>query len=88
MELEVMIRYRVTSESLSPNRGHADPPGTCLKSYPFVQFKFSVYGLTYVPDIHVHASTRTCVLQCSHANVGLAQARPKKQATKVTYHAQ
>ena len=28
---------------------------------------------TYVPDIHVHAS-----LQCSHASVGLAQARPNK----------
>ena len=43
-------------------------------SYPFVQFKFSVYGLTYVPDIHI----RTRDLQCSHTSVGLAQARPNK----------
>ena len=39
-----------------------------VRSYPFVQFKFSLYGHTY--------RTYTCVLQCSHASVGLAQAHP------------
>ena len=36
--------------------------------YPFVQFKFSVYGHMYW--------TYTRILQCSHASVGLTQARP------------
>ena len=40
-----------------------------VNGYPFVQFKFSVYGLTYV-DRHTH------VLQCSLTSVGLAQAHP------------
>ena len=30
--------------------------------YPFVQFKFSVYGLTYVPDIHVYATCNAVML--------------------------
>ena len=38
----------------------------CAKSYPFGQFKFSVYGLTYVCtyilDIHVHASCNAVTL--------------------------
>ena len=37
---------------------------TCAKSYPFVQFKYSVYGRT--------GHTRTRDSQCSHASVGLA----------------
>ena len=36
-------------------------------SYPFAQFKFSVYG---------YEQTYTHVLQCSSTSVGLAQARP------------
>ena len=39
--------------------------------YPFVYFKFSVYGHTYVSR-----HTYTHVLQCSPASVGLAQACP------------
>ena len=45
-----------------------------FNSYPFVQFKFSVYGHTY--------RTYTRVLQCSHASVGLAQARPNYEVVK------
>ena len=44
------------------------PCSTCAKSYPFVQFKYSVYGRSYW--------TYTRHSQCSHASVGLAQARP------------
>ena len=32
------------------------------KSYPFLKFKFLVYGLTDVPDIHVHASCNAVTL--------------------------
>ena len=39
--------------------------------FPFIQLKLSVYGLTYADR-----QTYTRVLQCSHASVGLAQARP------------
>ena len=39
--------------------------------YPFVQFKLSVYGHT-----QTDRQTYTHVLQCSHASVGLVQARP------------
>ena len=42
---------------------------TCTKLYPFIQFKYSVYGWSY-------RQTYTRVLQCSHASVGLTQARP------------
>ena len=45
-----------------------------LPSYPFVQFKFSVYGHTVVSK-HTHAS---CNWQCSPASVGLTQARPSQ----------
>ena len=39
-------------------------------SYPFVQFKFTIYGHNQASrHTHPHA-------QCSHASVGLAQARP------------
>ena len=38
-----------------------------LPLFPFVQFKISVYG---------RKQTYTRVLQCCHASVGLAQARP------------
>ena len=44
------------------------PLSTCAKSYPFVQFKYSVYGRSY--------RTPTRILQCSHASVGVTQARP------------
>ena len=44
-----------------------------VPSFPFVQFKFSVYGLTYADR-----QTDTRVLQCSHASVGLAPAHPNK----------
>ena len=47
---------------------------TCAKSYPFVQFKYSVYGRSYRTY-----STYTRVSQCSHASVGLAQARPNDE---------
>ena len=40
-------------------------------SFPFVQFKISVYG---------RKQTYTRVLQCCHASVGLAQARPNEIA--------
>ena len=39
---------------------------------PDIQFKFSVYGHTYV---HKQACTR--ILKCSPASMGLAQAPPK-----------
>ena len=45
-------------------------------TYPFVQFKFSVYGHTQA-SIHTHAFCNTC----SHASVGLAQARPNNKTT-------
>ena len=45
-----------------------------VNSYLFVQFKFSVYGHTF--------RTYTCVLQCSHASVGLAQAHPNQSASQ------
>ena len=46
---------------------------TCAKLYPFVQFKYSVYGRSY--------RTYTRILQCSHTSVGLAQARPNHSST-------
>ena len=46
-----------------------------MLSFPFVKLKFSVYGRkqTY---IHTYIHTYTRVSQCSHASVGLVQARP------------
>ena len=52
---------------------------TCTSVCPFVQFKFSVYGLTYVRTGH----TCTRDLQCSHTSVWLAQARPNKRRNYV-----
>ena len=44
----------------------------CKFEHPFVQFKFSVYGHKQASR-HTHARA-----QCSHASVGLAQARSNK----------
>ena len=51
---------------------------TCAKSYPFVQFKYSVYGRSY--------RTYTRLSQCSHASVGLAQARPNNLTNLIVLH--
>ena len=48
----------------------------CKFEHPFVQFKFSVYGhkqASKQASRHTHAR-----VQCSHASVGLAQARPNQ----------
>ena len=50
---------------------HPSVFSTCAKSYPFVQFKYSVYGQSYRTPIHV--------LQCSHASVGLAPTMSMQQ---------
>ena len=48
---------------------------TCAKSYPSVQFIFSVYGLTYV-STYDQTYTYTRLAMQSRYSVGLAQARP------------
>ena len=37
---------------------------------------FKIYGIWPQADIHTHIHTYTQLPQCSHASVGLAQARP------------
>ena len=51
-----------------------------VPSFPFVQFKYSVYGLTQTDRL-----TYTRVLQCSHASVGLTQARPNNSLLWFVY---
>ena len=52
----------------------------CVPSFPFVQFKYSVYGLTQTDRL-----TYTRVLQCSYASVGLTQARPNNSLLWFVY---
>jgi len=67
------LSYTVRSPPSHRTLAHVQIWNVRVPSFPFVQFKFSVYGHTYAcrqTDIHTH------VLQCSPASVDLAQARP------------
>ena len=59
------------SQSITQNIARVQIWNVCVPSFPFVEFKFSVYGHTYADR-----QTYTHILQCSHASVGFTQACP------------
>ena len=69
---------RPQSFSVDPSARSSFTEHVCKFEHPFIQFKFSVYGHKQASR-HTHAHA-----QCSHASVGLAQARSNDGPWKTT----